>query len=80
MLYKAYGETIVYDDGGLVYEYPVSIVFDRIVTLNGETCYSFQVFYLMDDNHWVLIEDFYAASDGTIIYSDNHDFDFSDEE
>jgi len=80
LLYKAYGETIVYDNGGLVYEYPVSIVFDRIATLNGETCYSYQVFYLMDDTHWVLIKDIYAASDGTIVYSDNHDFDFADEE
>jgi len=79
LLDKAYGETILYDDGGLVHEYSVSIVFDKKATLNGATCYAFQVYYFVDDNHWVLIEDVYAASDGTILYSDNHDYSFFDE-
>ena len=60
------------EDGSL--EYQTAYVFEEMVLIDGVSCYSFRMSWLVDDVHWSYVDNVFVAPDGTILLSDGQTF------
>ena len=51
-------------------EYPRSFMFEKMAVIDGVSCYSFRMSWLVDDHHWSFVDDMFVMPDGTILSSD----------
>ena len=58
------------DDIPNPHEYPLSYMFEKMTAVDGVSCYSFRMSWLVDNNHWSFLDDVLVTPGGTVLSSD----------